>query len=337
MTRHQPYCPQTAQIPAALIRVETCDTWKAMPARTSATGHRAVVPLGQGGRGETPSYRALAPAGADGSPTIVHCWTFTFSAKEKDSETGLSYFGSRYYSSDLSIWLSVDPMSAKYPSLSPYIYCANNPVKLVDPNGLYPKSILNYNPSIGLHGGYKLKQSAAHLLSLVSGVSQELIANTVIQKRAAGQYRPWYSCNSGGGAITAGTRSYTTITFTENWFEDNPNKYEGNGYGLDVMSWLDLLSHEVGHLPQIKRKGGLFPYLLSFAKEYIQYGHDNAPSEIEADKGFSEFKSFEKFVSANYGNTAMKDLFESDLSEQNKTSTIDKWWNEYKNSSSNNQ
>ena len=60
---------------------------------------------------------------------------YTFSAKEKDAETGYSYFGSRYYSSDLSIWLSVDPMAAKYPSLSPYVYCANNPVKLVDPNG----------------------------------------------------------------------------------------------------------------------------------------------------------------------------------------------------------
>ena len=59
----------------------------------------------------------------------------TFSAKERDIETGLSYFGSRYYSSDLSIWLSVDPMSDKYSSLSPYVYCADNPVKLVDPNG----------------------------------------------------------------------------------------------------------------------------------------------------------------------------------------------------------
>jgi len=35
----------------------------------------------------------------------------------------------------LSIWLSVDPMSDKYPSLSPYVYCANNPVILVDPDG----------------------------------------------------------------------------------------------------------------------------------------------------------------------------------------------------------
>ena len=61
--------------------------------------------------------------------------THTFSAKEKDTETGLSYFGARYYSSDLSIWLSVDPQSDKYPSFSPYVYCANNSIKLVDPNG----------------------------------------------------------------------------------------------------------------------------------------------------------------------------------------------------------
>ena len=59
----------------------------------------------------------------------------TFSAKERDTETGLSYFGARYYSSDLSIWLSVDPMSDKYPSLSPYVYCADNPVKFTDPDG----------------------------------------------------------------------------------------------------------------------------------------------------------------------------------------------------------
>ena len=60
---------------------------------------------------------------------------YAFSAKERDVETGLSYFGARYYSSDLSVWLSVDPMSDKYPSLSPYVYCADNPVRCVDPNG----------------------------------------------------------------------------------------------------------------------------------------------------------------------------------------------------------
>jgi len=41
----------------------------------------------------------------------------------------------RHYNSSLSIWLSVDPMSDKYPGVSPYAYCGNNPVRLVDPNG----------------------------------------------------------------------------------------------------------------------------------------------------------------------------------------------------------
>ncbi len=39
------------------------------------------------------------------------------------------------YNSALSLWLSVDPLSDKYPNLSPYTYCANNPVRLVDVDG----------------------------------------------------------------------------------------------------------------------------------------------------------------------------------------------------------
>ncbi len=60
---------------------------------------------------------------------------YKFSAKEKDEETQYSYFGARYYISDISVWLSVDPMADKYPSLSPFMYCAGNPVILVDPDG----------------------------------------------------------------------------------------------------------------------------------------------------------------------------------------------------------
>ena len=91
-----------------------------------------------------PSYCYASPNGdnnlgsrptANYSLLTANSLTFTFSAKEKDLETGLSYFGSRYYSSDLSIWLSVDPMAAKYASTSPYAYCRNNPIIMVDPNG----------------------------------------------------------------------------------------------------------------------------------------------------------------------------------------------------------
>ncbi len=61
---------------------------------------------------------------------------FTFTGKERDEETGYGYFGARYMDHELmTMWLSVDPMANKYPSLSPYAYCVWNPVKLVDPDG----------------------------------------------------------------------------------------------------------------------------------------------------------------------------------------------------------
>ena len=115
------YCPHISQTRTRCphtygVRVCPCAAFATEPCRPTACISRAHSP-------------------AVPCPLPPVRWTFTFSAKEKDSETGLSYFGSRYYNSDLSIWLSVDPMSDKYPLLSPYVYCADNPVRLVDPNG----------------------------------------------------------------------------------------------------------------------------------------------------------------------------------------------------------
>ena len=122
------------------------------PAHRIASGYRTSVPAGTWWSGYLRSCQAASLAEDDWSFAITTTHTFahlpsvhyslitdhsshTFSAKEKDTETGYSYFGARYYSSDLSIWLSVDPMSDKYPSLSPYTYCANNPIRIIDPSG----------------------------------------------------------------------------------------------------------------------------------------------------------------------------------------------------------
>lgn len=62
---------------------------------------------------------------------------FSSTGKERDEETGYGYFGARYMDHELmTMWLSVDPMADKYPGISPYAYCAWNPVRLVDPDGM---------------------------------------------------------------------------------------------------------------------------------------------------------------------------------------------------------
>ena len=47
-----------------------------------------------------------------------------------------AHHGARYMDHELmTMWLSVDPMADKYPSISPSAYCAWNPIKQIDPDG----------------------------------------------------------------------------------------------------------------------------------------------------------------------------------------------------------
>ena len=63
---------------------------------------------------------------------------YLFNAKEFDEETGLYYYGARYYDPRLSLWMSTDPMEEKYPDISSYGYTYNNPIKYQDIEGLEP-------------------------------------------------------------------------------------------------------------------------------------------------------------------------------------------------------
>ena len=58
---------------------------------------------------------------------------YSFNAKELDEETGMYYYEARYMAPP--VFISRDPLFEKYPTISPYTYCANNPVKYVDPTG----------------------------------------------------------------------------------------------------------------------------------------------------------------------------------------------------------
>ena len=67
-----------------------------------------------------------------------HNSPYKYNGKELDEETGWYYYGARYYDPVTSRFLSVDPLAEKYSFQSPYCYAANNPISLIDFNGLGP-------------------------------------------------------------------------------------------------------------------------------------------------------------------------------------------------------
>ncbi len=112
--------------------------------------HLEYFPYGEtwveeGGSGQMPMYR--------------------FTGKELDPETGLYYYGARYYDPVLSRWISADPALEKYfkgiaggvhlPSnLQLYSYSWNNPVVFKDPDGNSPAAaLLEYQAAVAAASG----------------------------------------------------------------------------------------------------------------------------------------------------------------------------------------
>ena len=60
---------------------------------------------------------------------------YRFCGKEKDDESGMYYYGARYYSPWLCRFISVDPLAAKYPFYTPYQYAGNQPINFIDLDG----------------------------------------------------------------------------------------------------------------------------------------------------------------------------------------------------------
>jgi len=63
-----------------------------------------------------------------------------YNGKELDRMHGLDWYdyGARNYDAQILTWDRMDPLCEKYYNISPYVYCANNPVRFVDMDGKEP-------------------------------------------------------------------------------------------------------------------------------------------------------------------------------------------------------
>jgi RHS repeat-associated protein len=76
---------------------------------------------------------------------------YKFTGKEWDEESDLYYSWHRYYSSEWGRFTQVDPLWMKYPSVTSYQYCYNNPAKFIDPTGLYTQEELYKASKYGIN------------------------------------------------------------------------------------------------------------------------------------------------------------------------------------------
>jgi len=272
--------------------------------------------------------------GLMGESTNGDIQRYKYNGKELDRMNGLDWYdyGARYM--DGTRFTTMDPMAEKYYGISPYVYCAGNPVRFIDDKGLFPKGVLTlHKTSFYRADYYTFTKPAAHLLSLVTGIKEYYIREVNVMEKGLGREFPAYNPNNGGGGITIGSDpNNVTMTFTKNYFADNKSDYNGNGYGQDVYEWLSIVSHEVTHIKHIGQADGKIPYIVHFIKQYLKFGHDNTPEEKEADANRDIFQNFNSFVMNNYGKNSIQELFNSELSDGQKIQQIDAWWKEWQES-----
>ncbi len=96
-------------------------------------------------KGQEISYEEYYPYGSTSyqgvkSNSEVSQKRYRYSGKERDEETGLYYYGARYYAPSMAIWTSADPIGIE-DSINLFNYVRENPIVRVDETGLQSQEV----------------------------------------------------------------------------------------------------------------------------------------------------------------------------------------------------
>ncbi|MDD2636449.1 MAG: RHS repeat-associated core domain-containing protein [Bacteroidales bacterium] len=189
---------------------------------------------------------------------------YKFTAKELDNElrsnrrtplkiiidvrqTNYTYFGARYYDSDLSMWLSVDPMADQRSLVSPYSYCQNSPINRVDPTGALDNPIYDLNGNFlgtdddGLKGdaiimnASDFKQGMSHDDAITKGKTLDNMSNEQALKFANNGNFEKFLGHYNSLSSRPDWNGHLTLDEANNWYRN------GNGQALYTdLSKIDL-------------------------------------------------------------------------------------------------
>ena len=100
---------------------------------------RAVVDGSNGAVVETNDYYPFGSRWNTAANLTDNTNWFRYNSKEEQFKFKTPYidYGARQYDPIIGRWFAQDPLSEKYYGISPYAFCAGNPVKYLDPNGCF--------------------------------------------------------------------------------------------------------------------------------------------------------------------------------------------------------
>jgi RHS repeat-associated protein len=197
---------------------------------------------------------------------------YSFNAKELDEETGMYYYEARYMAPP--VFISRDPLFEKYPTFSPYAYCANNPVKYVDPDGREGITVS------GSPGDHKNKR---HFLE--NGLDRSKQATAHFQRK--GEKSTWIIYNDKKKGYTADLlKEYT-------------KKAEKAGINVkvvsDVKEIIDYVNNKNGNDTRARDKITSFYYVGHAKPGDLKVGYNGTEQDFDP----SNFKA-EAFSSGTY-------------------------------------
>jgi RHS repeat-associated protein len=168
-------------------------------------------------------------------------WTspYRFNAKEQDPETGIHYYGARYYNPETTVWLSVDKMASLGPNISPYAFSHNNPVMKVDPDGNWPFWLgvtttffeARVSIGVGVLGAHAIVQS---------GVARDEVGKTHFTNRTTVGFNTLkgrdatLALGAMASAMGGVSQDFDTETYLGQSFESSASVTAGAAAGLSV-------------------------------------------------------------------------------------------------------
>ena len=160
------------------------------------TDHQGNIRVVANQNGELEQMNHYYPfGGLMGESTNSDTQPYKYNGKELDRHSGLDWYdyGARWYNG--ISWMTPDPLAEKYYDVSPYVYCANNPMRYIDPTGMFIGDFIDeYGKYLGNDG---INDSKVYVIKTTKNNFDSGVSSAGISKQDAKMTIDFIRKNSG--------------------------------------------------------------------------------------------------------------------------------------------